>query len=385
MLDAGSVKPMNKDKKSKLRRFVGFSICNAPGTAVELLTLWLLSDILFHTRFTQFFLAPILAFECSIVVDFTLFSVFVWRENIGNNPRKGFLKRLLMFNISTAGVYLLRFLLIQVLHWLLGLGAVTCDLISMLFSGLLNFGINDRIIFAKDDGHRTWVRLLMSLVRPFATLRIEGQSNLPDDKGPVVYVCNHGFFFGPVAAVLNLPGSFRPWIDSCALNAKECYRDLNRIIGRKFRMFGRRFRHKVVEGIAHRAVIMLNDFNPIPVFKNGSRGVVETLKQSVDALVAGENLLIFPEHPRKNNRNIHTERRQASHLRTLYNGFAKLGQDFYNRTGETLRFIPVYINKKRRTMSIAPAVAYCVTGDAHSDRMMLAERLYSVLASMSKA
>ncbi len=375
---------MSKLNKLKLRRFIGFSVCNAPGTILEILIIWLMSDVLFHSHFARFIIAPVIAFECSMLVDFALMARFVWRDSVVDDTGKRFLHRLLMFNISTVGVYLMRLLLIQLLHWAFGLGPVVCDLLSMVFSGLLNFGINDRLIFAQGDDHRLGVRLLMGLVRPFVTLKIEGLENLPkQDEDPVVYICNHGFFFGPVAAVLNLPGSFRPWIDSKALDVKECFEAVNRIVGRRFRLFGLKIRHKISNRITRCAVGVLNDFNPIPVFKSGSRKVIETIQQSVDALVSGENLLIFPERPRKSNNNIRTERMEAANLRAFYSGFAKIGQDFFDRTGRALNFVPVYINQKQHTMCIAPAVAYSTTDDRRADSTGLATQLYNALFSMS--
>lgn len=375
---------MTDENKLKLKRFVGFSLCNAPGTLIELLVLWLLSDILFHSHGARFVLAPVIAFECSMLVDFVLFSSFVWRENVGQAGSRSFFKRLAMFNVSTVGVYLLRLGLIQVLNLLFGIGAVMCDLVAMFFSGLLNFGINDRLIFAKSDGHSTWVRLLMGLARPFVTLKVQGTDNLPPEtNGPVVYVCNHGFLFGPVAAVFNLPSSFRPWIDNRALNVTECAKDVGRLFGRRLRLLGHRARRKVVDRVSRWVVALLRDFNPIPVFKNGSRNVIDTIEQSVDALMSGDNLLIFPERPRKDYKDVDTERKQASRLRSFYMGFAKIGQDYYQRTGQQLRFVPVYINRKHRTMQIAPSIAYQCTADSHADRERLSMDLYTSLAQLS--
>lgn len=369
--------------KLKLRRFIGFSLCNAPGTLIELLTLWLLSDVLFHHYFAQFFIAPVIAFECSVIVDFLLFSRFVWRDTVDNTNHGSILRRLLMFNISTAGVYLMRLLLIQILHLIFGLGAVLCDLLSMIFSGLLNFGINDRIIFSKNNGHKPWVHLLMSLVRPFVTLKIDGIDNLPDQQqGPVVYLCNHGFLFGPIAATLNLPVAARPWIDNRVLNIRECTEDLSRMLRRRFVIFGRKIHQKAISKIARTVVSILNDFNPIPVFKNGKREVVQTISQSVEALTNGENLLIFPEQPRRDNTNIATERKDAAQLRSFYSGFVKIGQEYMKRTGQKLQFVPIYINQKLRTMQIAPAVSLRTTGNDKADREYFADELHGIFTRM---
>ena len=376
---------MKEVDKIKLRRFIGFSLCNAPGTVVELLVLYWLSEVVFGSHFLKFFIAPIVAFECAIMVDFNLFLRLVWRDNIKITSKKEYLKKFAQFNVSTVGVYGIRLLLIQTLNWIFSLNAVLCNLIAMTLSGLLNFSINDKIIFSKSDEHRPFVNLLMGLVHPFVSLKIKGENNIPDTTEPVVFVCNHGFFFGPIAASLNMPVSFRPWIDNRVLNIKECSEDVNRVLKKRFHLFGYKVHKKIIDKISHLVVAVMHDFNPIPVFKNGKREVVNTIRESVDTLMQGNNVLIFPERPRSEHSDIGTERKEASNLRNFYSGFAKIGQDFASKTGQGLRFIPVYINQKSRTMSIAPGITFQPLNNGKADRENFANQLHLALTQLESA
>lgn len=232
--------------------------------------------------------------------------------------------------------------------------------------------------------HRPLVRLLMALVRPFTKLKIVGKENLKSTKGqPVVYVCNHGFIYGPIAAIMNLPGTFRPWIDSRMLNHKQCSEVINTTFHNLLHRFSQRKRERVLRKTTDTVIKILNDFNPIPVVKGGSRQVMETLGQSLNALVDGCNLLIFPEHPRTAfDGNLVREHDEAGRLRSFYSGFAHIGQMYFERTKQKLLFVPIYINRKRHSMSINPPVAYESSGDSHRDRQWLSDRLYAAISTM---
>lgn len=224
----------------------------------------------------------------------------------------------------------------------------------------------------------------MALVRPFTKLKIVGKENLKSTKGqPVVYVCNHGFIYGPIAAIMNLPGTFRPWIDSRMLNHKQCSEVINTTFHNLLHRFSQRKRERVLRKTTDTVIKILNDFNPIPVIKGGSRQVMETLGQSLNALVDGCNLLIFPEHPRTAfDGNLVREHDEAGTLRSFYSGFAHIGQMYFEHTKQNLLFVPIYINRKRRTMSINPPVAYEASGDTRRDRQRLSDRLYAAISTM---
>ncbi len=154
-----------------------------------------------------------------------------------------------------------------------------------------------------------------------------------------------------------------------------------------FHKFLRRFNHRRRERVLRKTtdtvIKILNDFNPIPVIKGGSRHVMETLKQSLNALIDGSNLLIFPEHPRTAfDGNFVREHDEAGTLRSFYSGFAHIGQMYFEHTKQNLLFVPIYINRKRHTMCINPPVAYEASGDTRRDRQRLSDRLYAAISTM---
>ena len=56
------------------------------------------------------------------------------------------------------------------------------------------------------------IRFLMAVMRPFFRHTVKGAENIhPDDSNPLVFLCNHGEIYGPVAGMLFCPVPVRPW------------------------------------------------------------------------------------------------------------------------------------------------------------------------------
>ena len=141
-----------KSRKLKLhlRRLVIFMLCSTSGTIVELVVVWLCSTFLFHNYVGQYVVSSIIAFECAVVVDFVFYSRILWRKRSKGIGFRSYLVRLLKFNLSALGVYLLRLALIQAMGLAWHLHVVWCEMISMCFSGTLNYIISENLIFKKN-------------------------------------------------------------------------------------------------------------------------------------------------------------------------------------------------------------------------------------------
>lgn len=136
-------------------RYGKFLLCNIPGTAVDLIVVWLLSNYAFNGYWSQYVGAPAISYECGILVDFVLCYFFVWGERVSHRSVGSFFRHLLGYNLSSIGAYLSKALVIALLGYLTSraLGVVWCDLIAMTFSGTLNFLVNERFIFRKKKSH----------------------------------------------------------------------------------------------------------------------------------------------------------------------------------------------------------------------------------------
>lgn len=232
---------------------------------------------------------------------------------------------------------------------------------------------------------RFGVKIINFVVRPFLHLKVSGEENMDNDNFPSIFVCNHGIIYGPIAAVIYLPTYFRPWIDRKMVDrdmaAKEmCGRFIYRIpfLSDKAKM-------KLARKLAYPVTWALNSFNPIPVERNNLRNVMSTFDDTVKVLIEGDNVLIFPEKPRKVRRG---EKDTVEHFKdsvgTLFTGFANIGKLYYNSTGKQLRFYPIYANRKGHTFKIGVPVIYDPENDPREEKQRITNKLHERMMDLSK-
>ena len=119
------------------------------GTAVDMLVLWLCSDFWLHDYVGEYIISPCISFEAAVITNYLVAHFFVWHDRVSASPFVFVLPRFLRYNVSCIFAFVVRLgisLLFQ--HWFQW-DVVLCNLVAMLFSGLLNFTLQDCIIFRK--------------------------------------------------------------------------------------------------------------------------------------------------------------------------------------------------------------------------------------------
>ncbi len=218
---------------------------------------------------------------------------------------------------------------------------------------------------------RFGIKILCTLVRPFLRLKVSGKENLCSEHYPSVFVSNHNFIYGPIAAVTYLPTYFRPWIHNVMLEHDPARREIFRPW--VFKLFGKRLGGALLDIATNIVCWALNSFNPIPVVRGASRDVMSTFNASLKALEEGDNILIFPEKPKKLAGL--SETAPDDTLRSFYTGFAHVGKMYHDRTGLPLYFYPLYSDMKERAFRIGPPVVYNTELDSRESKKLLAEEL----------
>lgn len=134
-----------------LIRYLKFAGTSVVGTMVDTLVLWILSDFVFKDGYWgQYILSPIISFQCAVVVNFTIFYFYVWRDRTREDMRRRkFLKLFLSYDLSCSSVFAIRLLLLLLIERIFGWDVVVCNLVAMAFSGILNFVMNNMVIFRK--------------------------------------------------------------------------------------------------------------------------------------------------------------------------------------------------------------------------------------------
>jgi len=136
--------------KETVIRFGEFSLANIPGTLVDLGVCWVLSTWVFHDHLGRYVVSPVVSFLCGALTCFVVFYCFVWHDRIDQGPQVSLWKRLLLYLASVSTTFLLRIGIIQLVVLIYPFPAVLCNAFSMLFSGLLNFILDDKLVFKSE-------------------------------------------------------------------------------------------------------------------------------------------------------------------------------------------------------------------------------------------
>jgi len=142
---------MNGGIKKLVGRFVSFFLANIPGTLVDLGICWLLSTWVFHNYFGCYVVSPVVSSLCGSLVSFYVFYKVIWRDRVSEDSEATVWKRLLAFLSSTSTTFMLRIGLIQLVQVAFLVSPVVCNLVSMVFSGILNFVLDDKLVFKKTN------------------------------------------------------------------------------------------------------------------------------------------------------------------------------------------------------------------------------------------
>lgn len=126
-----------------VRRYV-FS--NFTGTLIDTFFLWLFSRYLFDSYYGKYIIAPFLSFEIAMLKNFINSYFWIWGDRVIKSP-KDFLTRLFFYNINAVAVFFIKAGIILLTEILFGLDVVLCNLIALVFTGIINLILQDKLIF----------------------------------------------------------------------------------------------------------------------------------------------------------------------------------------------------------------------------------------------
>ena len=136
-----------------LVRYAKFAGTSAVGSVVDTLVLWLLSDLVFTKGYWgEYIISPLISFQCAVAVNFTISYFYVWKDRTRKRPDasvRRFFKLFGAYDISVSVVFLFRLGVLLLIERFTGWDVVICNLIAMCFSGIINFTINNLLIFKK--------------------------------------------------------------------------------------------------------------------------------------------------------------------------------------------------------------------------------------------
>ena len=136
-----------------LIRYAKFAGTSLIGSVVDTLVLWLMSDLVFTRGYWgEYIISPMISFQCAVAVNYTISYFYVWKDRTRKRPDasvRRFFRLYAAYNLSNSMVFLFRLGVLLLIERFSGWDVVLCNLTAMCFSGIINFTINNLLIFKK--------------------------------------------------------------------------------------------------------------------------------------------------------------------------------------------------------------------------------------------
>ena len=149
----------------------------------------------------------------------------------------------------------------------------------------------ERIVSLKEN---IATKMAMGILRPFNRHKMVRQDHIVENpENPIVFLGNHAEIYGPIASALNMPVNVRFWVISKMMFDKKVVRPYmyeNTFSKKTFLpVFVRKF---LAWYLGWLSVNVMNSLRAIAVYRDSPMKLRQTLRESVEALENGENLMI---------------------------------------------------------------------------------------------
>ena len=136
-----------------LVRYAKFAGTSVVGSIVDTLVLWLLSDLIFTRGYWgEYIISPLISFQCAVTVNYMISYFYVWKDRTrkrSDASARRFFRLYGAYNLSSSVVFLFRLGVLLLIEIFFGWDVVICNLVAMCFTGIINFAINNLVIFKK--------------------------------------------------------------------------------------------------------------------------------------------------------------------------------------------------------------------------------------------
>ena len=200
-----------------------------------------------------------------------------------------------------------------------------------------------------------------------------GRENLPEE-GPAVFVSNHLEALGPIAVGASLPLSAYFWIHEEMLEPTMAADYLRRDFVESQLHIPAPYSLTLARAVSKISVPLLRATGGIPVHHLAEQRL-ETHRCTVDLLESGKFVLIFPEDPAQ-------PPDPRTKMSTFQKGFTRLGELYYQRTHDVLRFYPVMVHAGERIVRLERPIRYNPMNSQTSERMRIKHALESTIKGM---
>lgn len=142
-------------------RYLKFIGTGTAGTIVEMLVLWILSHFIFDGYWGEYIISPVISFQLAVVVNYIISYFYVWKDRRDRSDlphRRRFFRLFMAYDLAGSAVFIFRLGILLLIEVISGWNVIICNILSMTFSGILNFVINNLLIFKKSSGKQTIIQ-----------------------------------------------------------------------------------------------------------------------------------------------------------------------------------------------------------------------------------
>ena len=238
----------------------------------------------------------------------------------------------------------------------------------------------DRVV-VKRHKNRFGIRIIISLLRPLYYHKVIGTENTtPYEEGTMIFVCNHGELYGPIVANLYIPISFRPWVISSMMSREALVKHVYEGTMVRQKWLPERWKMPLLRLISPIFTWLFESLDSIPVYRGDSHKLIRTFRMTIEAMDAGDNILLFPENGEDQDDS--GRGYLAEGVGKLYTGFAMLAPTYYRKTKKAAVFIPVYASKRLRTLTIGKGIPYNPSASLADESVRIVGELQQAMQDM---
>ncbi len=213
-------------------------------------------------------------------------------------------------------------------------------------------------------------RILRTLVKLFyPKTEICGLEHLPREA--CIIVGNHCQLNGPIISEIYFPGPRKIWTAGQMFKWKEVPAYAFQDFWSQKPKWTHWFFRLVSYLITPLSVCVFNNANTIPVYHD--MRLMSTFRATLEALQAGENVIIFPEHDVKHNHIVYE----------FQDKFVDVAKLYYKKTGKVLQFVPMYVAPNLKRAVLGAPIPFDVTADAKAERGRIAGALMEAITDIA--
>lgn len=203
----------------------------------------------------------------------------------------------------------------------------------------------------------------------YPKVKVEGLENLPQE--PCILVGNHSQMHGPIICELHFPGKRAIWCAAQMMYLKEvpayAFQDFWSGKPKWTHWFYRLLSYL----IAPIAACIFQNANTIAVRRDNR--IINTFRDTVNALADGKNVIIFPECYTPHNNIVHA----------FQENFVNVAKLYCKRTGKNVKFVPLYIAPKLHTAYVGQPVDYHPEADQEQERSRICNQLMDSITEIA--